>query len=190
MNTIKINFTPFPVLITGRLRLRQLKTEDEHDVFSLRSDDRVLEFLDRPKAQTIEDARQFISNINEGIARNEWIYWAITLQETGNLIGTISLWKFSKAHSKAEIGYELLPEHQGKGLMQEALTAVINYGFDNLQLHSIEAEVAPNNLGSIKLLKRNKFTKAANSKKGNSQTEKQSNTVIYVLKNNANLDGE
>ena len=111
----QISFTPFPDLATERLTLRQLNSEDE----------RVNEFIDRKKARTIEDARKFIQNINEGIARNKWIYWAITLIGKSTLIGTICLWKISNDRSKAEIGFELLPGYQGKGIMQETLSGII-----------------------------------------------------------------
>lgn len=62
-----------------------------------------------------------------------------------------------KAHYRAEIGYALQPAHHGKGLMQEALTAVLDYGFHTLQLHSVEANVNPANAASIKILERNGF---------------------------------
>ena len=57
-----------------------------------------------------------------------------------------STWKISREYSKAEIGFELLPEHQGKGIMQEALPKIIEYGFKNMKLRTIEGEVDPNNL--------------------------------------------
>ena len=60
-----INFTPFPGLTTERLNLRQMKIQDENEIFALRSDERVQEFLDRPKAKIIDDARKFIEKINE-----------------------------------------------------------------------------------------------------------------------------
>ena len=150
----QISFTPFPDLATERLTLRQLNSEDENEILSLRSDERVNEFLDRKKARTIEDARKFIQNINEGIARNKWIYWAITLTGKSTLIGTICIWKISNDWSKAEIGFELLPGYQGKGIMQEALSGIIEFGFENMKLQTLEGDVTPNNLKSIRLLKR------------------------------------
>ncbi len=57
---MEISFAPFPNLTTDRLILRELQIEDEHEIFALRSDDRFREFLVKPKAKTIEDARKFI----------------------------------------------------------------------------------------------------------------------------------
>ena len=178
----KINFTPFPNFITERLILRQLKIEDENEIFLLRSDEEVAKFLDRPRVKNIDEARQFIYKISDGIAKNEWILWAITLKNENKLIGTICLWNISEEHSNAEIGYELLPHYQGKGIMQEALTIAVEYGFKNMKLQSIEAFVDPDNLASIKLIKRNSFIWNANFKDNNNSECK--TMVIYKLLNN------
>jgi [ribosomal protein S5]-alanine N-acetyltransferase len=77
--------------------------------------------------------------------KNEWINWAITLKSTNKLIGLICFWNISKEHSKAEIGYELMANYQGKGIMQEALTTVVEHGFANMKLHLIEAFPNQNN---------------------------------------------
>ncbi len=124
-----INFTPFPNLTTERLILRQVNIQDADEIFALRSDERVNEFLDRPKAKIIDDARKFIEKINDQIAKNKVIYWAITLKNDNKVIGTICYWNISTEHSKAEIGYELHPDFQGKGIMQEAIIKVIDYGW-------------------------------------------------------------
>jgi ribosomal-protein-alanine N-acetyltransferase len=115
------NFTPFPVLKTARLTLRQLGSSDDKEIFALRSNDNVNKYLDRKRSKSIDDAKNFIQTINENIQRSDSIYWAITLNGTDKLIGTICLFDFSEDHSKAEIGFELLPHFQGKGIMQEAL---------------------------------------------------------------------
>jgi ribosomal-protein-alanine N-acetyltransferase len=67
------------------------------------------------------------------------------------------LWNFSTQGGKAEIGYELLPQFHGKGIMQEAFSKVIEFGLENLQLNSIEAWTVQQNINSIRLLERNHF---------------------------------
>ena len=126
------NFTPFPVLNTERLTLRQLISSDDKEIFALRSDDNVNKYLDRKPSNSIDDARNFIQTINENIQRNDSIYWAITLNGTDKLIGTICLFDFSNDNLKAEIGYELLPGFQGKGIMQEATSQVIDFGIQHI----------------------------------------------------------
>ncbi|MFX1254046.1 MAG: GNAT family N-acetyltransferase [Promethearchaeota archaeon] len=179
----KIDFKPFPVLKTERLILRQLQIEDEADIFALHSDESVLEFIDTPKANSLDEARDFIHKTNDGITKNEWIMWGIVLSDTNKLVGTICIWNISKKHSKAEIGYVLLPEYQGKGIMQEALTKVLHYGFEAMQLHAIEAYTHPKNLKSINLLDRNKFIWIKDIKENNS-TDGRINSVYRLLKSN------
>ena len=135
----KLNFTPFPVLGTERLILRCLEVSDDQELFKLRSIRRVNKYIVRPKQKNIKEIRAFISKISNGINNNEWIYWVITLNENPRLIGTICLWNFSEDKTVAEIGYELDPAFQGKGIMSEALKKIIEFAFRDIELISIEA---------------------------------------------------
>src|SRR6478752_7508351 len=101
-------FTPFPVLTTERLTLRQLVIADEQEIFTLRSDGEINKYLNRQVSNTIEDARNFIKKVNENINKNDSLYWAITLGDRNILVGTICLFNFSNENGKCEIGYELL----------------------------------------------------------------------------------
>jgi ribosomal-protein-alanine N-acetyltransferase len=159
------SFTPFPVLKTERLTLRQLISSDDKEIFALRSDDNVNKYLDRKPSKSLEDAKNFIQTINENIQRNDSIYWAITLNGIDKLIGTICLFDFSEDHSKAEIGYELLPGFQGKGFMQEATSKVIHFGFQHVGLNSIEASTHSENQSSRRLLEKLNFRDSAADEK-------------------------
>lgn len=166
--------TTFPILTTERLILRQLDVLDEQEIFFLRSDERVNKYLVAQIAQSVEEARAFINKINAGIINNEWGYWGITFKNDNKLIGTICFWNFSKEENKAEIGYVLHPDLQGKGIMQEAIQKVIDYGFEKMKLRSIEAVLNPDNARSISLLKRNGFI---------FQKKEEDGAVVYVLVN-------
>ncbi len=158
------NFSPFPILKTDRLTLRKPATGDSAEIFALRANPSVNKYLDRQPCHSIENATSFILNINKSIENNDAFYWAITSNLTGKLIGTICLFNFSKDKSTAEIGYELLPDFHGKGLMREAVSIVIEFGFRQMRLSSILAIVHFENLRSIKLLETFKFTKLPNAK--------------------------
>jgi ribosomal-protein-alanine N-acetyltransferase len=158
---LEINFNPFPDLITDRLILRRIADTDAEAFFVLRSDERVMQYINRPRAQTMADALDFIARVNRGIDENEGINWAICLKGHPTPIGVISFWRIIKEHYRAEVGYMLSPTHQGKGIMQEALTSILNYGFRVIGLHSVEAHVNPLNEASIKLLERNGFQREA-----------------------------
>jgi ribosomal-protein-alanine N-acetyltransferase len=153
----------FPLLTTKRLLLRQLQLADDKAIFALRSNIQVNADIQRPLPNNIYDARYFINSINEGIGNREWLYWAIILKDTKQLIGTICLWHFSNNNTMAEIGYELHPDFQGLGLMSEALQTVIDYGFITLQLNTIEAYTQPGNTKSIRLLMKHDFIQDSTS---------------------------
>lgn len=155
-------FTPFPVLKTERLTLRQLSANDDQEIFALRSDKQVNKYLDREPSNTIEDARKFIHKIAEFVRQNEGIYWAITLTALDKLVGTICLFNLSNENDQAEIGYELLPAFQGQGIMQEATSKVIAFGFDVIGLKAIEAYTHLENENSSKLLEKFNFKKQEN----------------------------
>jgi ribosomal-protein-alanine N-acetyltransferase len=151
------SFTPFPILKTERLTLRQLESSDANEIFALRSNENVNKYLNRKPAKSIEDAKDFIHTINENIKKNNTLYWAITLNGSKKLIGTICLFNFSENALKVEIGYELLLSFQGKGIMHEATSKVIHFAFHTVGINLIEAYTHSQNQSSTKLLERLNF---------------------------------
>jgi ribosomal-protein-alanine N-acetyltransferase len=147
-------FTPFPILTTERLTLRQPAINDEQEIFTLRSDQEINKYLDRQKANTIDDARNFINKVNESSNKNDSLYWAITFSDKNILVGTICLFSFSDEDASCEIGYELLTNFQGQGIMKEAVEKVIDYAFNTIKAQKIEASFHRDNQRSIKLLQK------------------------------------
>lgn len=158
---LTLNFNPFPILTTNRLVLRQITHKDADALFSLRADETVMQYIDKPKAATIADAIELIEKIMDALTFNEGITWAICQAEDLTMIGTIGFWRFRKEHYRAEIGYLLQPAFHGKGIMYEAMQAIITFGFESLKLHSIEAIVNPENESSIGILQKNGFIREA-----------------------------
>ncbi|MCB0631197.1 MAG: GNAT family N-acetyltransferase [Saprospiraceae bacterium] len=147
----------FPRMETDRLILRRLHASDAKAVFRFRSDERVGKYLNRPLEENVEGCLDFIQNISEGIDAKEWLYWGLALRKNEEVIGTICLWNISVPNSRAEIGFELHPDHQGQGYMLEAVRAVLSFSFEQLQLNTIEACFHTQNLASRKLLEKNGF---------------------------------
>jgi ribosomal-protein-alanine N-acetyltransferase len=176
---LAVNFNPFPSLTTERLLLRVIGPQDDQHLFSLRSDKRVMKFLDRPMAKSVDEVSEFIGRIITDLANNNGITWAMSAKDTPELMGTIGYWKLDKANHRAEIGYMMHPDWHGRGLMQEAMAAVIGYGFNTMKLHSIEANVNPANESSIKLLERNKFIQEAYFKENYYYDGRFLDSVIY-----------
>ncbi len=178
---LKLNFTPFPIIKTERLLLRQVNNDDVNEIFVLRSDERVMRYLDKTPAQSLDEAYEFIKKITELEKNSEAVTWGIALKNEHNLIGTICLWNIQKEHYRAEVGYNLHPDYWAKGIMQEAIQAVIDYGFNSMKLHSIEANVNPGNAASIRLLERNKFKQEAYFKENFYFNGKFLDSAIYSL---------
>jgi len=168
---------PFPILKTERLTLRQLVVNDEQEIFTLRSDSEINKYLDRQLSNTIKDARNFINKVNENIDKNDSLYWAITLSDKNKLIGTICLFGFSNDNYKCEIGYELLTNFQGQGIMKEAVEKVIDYAFNTIKVQKIEAFLHRDNQNSIKLLEKFSF------KNSNEPDKTNPNLICYYLTN-------
>jgi len=153
---LKIDQNSFHTLNTERLTLRQLSADDLDELFALRSNEQVNRYLGRPAA-TIESTIAFIEKINQITTEGQGFYWAITLKDDPKLIGTICYYNLNHEKDSAEIGYELLPDYHGKGLMDEAIKEVLRSGFTDIGLKLIIATPHPDNESSIKLLEKNGF---------------------------------
>ncbi|WP_075343297.1 GNAT family N-acetyltransferase [Tenacibaculum agarivorans] len=147
----------FTEITTERLVLRKLKETDWEMISYLRSDKEVNKFVKRPNAPSKEKALEFISKTNNAIDNNSILYWVITEKGKNEMIGSICLWNFSEDKKKAEVGYDLSPEFQRKGIMDESLKNILKFGFNTLLLDAIVAYTQYNNESSVKLLKRNNF---------------------------------
>ena len=168
------SFHPFPTLTTERLQLRALVPEDIETIFLLRSHPEVIKYINRPPAQTIEEARTFYDMIAEQVSTGKSINWAISLIGEKEMMGSICLWNFSEDLKTIEIGYDLLPTYQGKGYMSEALAAIVKYGIDVLSSEKIEAYTSKYNEPSKRLLQKHGFTLQSNR-----IDEHDPNNIIY-----------
>ena len=160
---LTLNLNPFPILQTERLLLRCITPADAPQLFILRSDQKMMQYLDREPFKSIEEAIAFINEkILDSLNKNEGILWVIELKEKpGKLIGTTGFWRIDKEHYRAEIGYMLQSDHGRKGMMKEAVKASIGWAFTRTALHSIEANINPGNEPSEALLRSAGFEKEA-----------------------------
>ncbi len=178
------NFSPFPEIITERLLLSSIQKEDAPEILQLRSNEKVMEYIDKEKLKTLEETETLIKRINEDAANNDGITWKISVKENpGKLIGTIGFWRIIKPHYRAEVGYMLNPDFWKNGLMKEALQAVIDFGFNTICLHSIEAHINPGNAASAGLLEKLNFVREAYFKEDYFFRGKFLDSAIYSLLN-------
>ena len=178
---LDINFSPFPYLETQRLLLRRVNGNDVHEIFAIRSNAETMKYIPRPLVENLQEAQAHIEMIDDKIENNEGINWAITVKGNPKLIGIIGHYRIKPEHYRAEIGYMLHPDFQGKGYITEAIAKAVDYGFNQMKLHSIEAIIDPGNIASAKVLEKNGFVKEAHLRENECFNGKFLDTVIYAM---------
>ena len=157
--SIDAAFTRFPSLTTNRLHLRQIQlATDVEALFAIVSDQEVTQSYGQEPHQSLDDTRTLFQRRQALYERREAIVWGITLKGEDAIIGTCTLYDFSPDFRSTQTGYELHRTYWRKGIMAEAMSAVIAYGFNELGLQRIEANVAAENTRSEGVLLKLGFT--------------------------------
>ena len=141
-------------LRTDRLILRPLVPSDAEALFAVHSDPRVMRYWSCPPWTDLAQAEENIAKDRRALAAGEYLSLGIELADTTELIGTCSLFDFMPQCRRAELGYGLARACWGRGYMHEALQALLDFGFGELDLHRVEADVDPRNLASTRCLER------------------------------------
>ncbi len=178
---LTLNFDPFPVLETERLLLVRFNREHFERMFQMRRDDDVMKYVERPRPQDISEMEIFFQQNEELIESQNGITWIVTLKDENLMAGNIGFWRMKKEHHRGEIGYMLLPQYWNKGIMSEAMAAVLKYAFDEMKLHSIEADINPDNLASAGILEKHGFVREAFFKENFYWKGEYLNSAIYSL---------
>lgn len=146
-------------LTTDRLLLRPLGEADEPALFALFSHPQVMRYWSSPAWTSPAQAHQLVAFDHAAMARGEHLRLGLELRQGRALVGTCTLFNGHAASRRAELGYSLAPAHWGRGLMHEALGALLRHGFETLQLHRVEADVDPRNHASARVLERLGFVR-------------------------------
>ena len=184
---LELNFTPFPILETERLLLRRVDKNDVNEIFSMRSNAETMQYIPRPLVINKEEAPTYIALLDSGIEKNEAINWAITFKGENKLLGIIGFYRTKFEDFRSEIGYMLLSENHGKGIASEAVERALNYGFNEMNLHSIEAVIDPRNYASERVLQKNGFIKEGYFKENTFFNGEFLDSVIYSKIKKADL---
>lgn len=156
-----IYFNDFQSLESERLLLRKLELKDAPEVQLIRSDEKVMIYMDSERQLTVQYSEKFISRNLKMYEEKTGIFWAIIEKSTNKFIGDFAFFKIDHKNSRAEIGYTLKPAFWGKGFMKEAMLSTFNFGFNELNLHSLEANINPKNNNSRTILTKMGFRKEA-----------------------------
>lgn len=148
-------FNKFPILKSDKLILRELSISDADAIFNIRTNREINKLIKRETFKNIEDAKEFIEVCHQEFLKENRIFWGIEFNNI--LIGSIVYHRISIKDNYAEIGYELNPDYQQKGIMSEAMETVLTFGKENMNLKTIEAYTHKNNTASFALLKKYNF---------------------------------
>jgi len=145
----------FPVLKTRRLVLRQVTMKDAPWYFEHFNTREIVEGQDHGGPPDLNDARAELKLYFVDVFRlKRGIRWGITVKGDDKLVGSAGFYKWVQPERyQAEMGYDLNPAYWGEGIMTEALSAIIQYGFDHMGLHRIEVLISHHNRRSQKLIR-------------------------------------
>ena len=175
------SFLPFQNLASSKLLLRQITPEDVNEIFALRSNAETMKYIPRPLSKNNEEALEHIIMLQDKLEKNEGINWAITIKGNPILVGIIGHYRIRWEHFRSEIGYMLLPKYHGKGITTEAIELIVEYGFNKMNMHSLEGIIDPANTASARVLEKNGFVKEAHFIENEFYDGKFLDCVIYSL---------
>lgn len=182
MQTLNTDFfETFPIIKTDRLTLRDLRPTDAQEIFEMRSNGRVNQFIPRPSMPSFKEAEELIEKTLNAYQNKQVVAWAGILRENQRIIGTCGFNTIDYYNLRAEIGGEMSVEYWGKHIALEAVNAIVAYGIEKINLHSIEAKISPDNRGGIYLLEQLGFEKEAHFKDRIFYQNKFSDMAIYTL---------
>ena len=145
-------FSHLPVLETDRLLLRPMRMSDARDLFAYASDTEVSRHVLWEPHRNLGDSRQMLRQVRWQYHRGLPSSYAITLRESGRMIGTIGFMWVNTEYRSAEVGYSLARPYWNQGLMTEALKRILTFGFDTLHLNRIEAQHETDNPASGRVM--------------------------------------
>jgi ribosomal-protein-alanine N-acetyltransferase len=179
---LRLSFTAFPRMETDRLILREHTLNDAEAWFKLRHNPDVMRYIDRDSPKDTTEVEDYINSLISGFEQGDSMGWAIALKDNpAQMIGNIVFWRMDFPNYRAEIGYLLDPAHWRKGVLSEALTAIIAFAFEEMKLHSIEANINPENEASKRLLLKHGFVKEAYFRENYYYNGKFLDSEIYSL---------
>jgi ribosomal-protein-alanine N-acetyltransferase len=173
-------FEAFPVIETDSLLLRNIVIEDAQKILEFRQNERISAFIHRDRMDSIESAHGLIQRVIKGYEDKSMIAWGGVLKSSNTFIGSCGFNKIDTQNLRAEIGGEMSPDAWGKRIAAKAVKQIIQFGFETMNLHSIEARVSPNNRSAIYLLEQMGFIKEAHFKDYYQYQEQWHSLAVYT----------
>lgn len=171
----------FELLETEHLFLRKLTPEVYFYVHTNYSEPELMDFFG---LSTTEELAKERTKFSQGIStyNRSFVNFQIIDKSTNELLGGCGFHTWYPEHRRAEIGYALNSEHlKGKGVMTEALKAVVTFGFTQMNLHRIEAFIGPKNEASIRLVQKLHFTREGQLRQHYCKNTIMEDSVVFSL---------
>lgn len=158
MSSVSEVFKVFPEIHLQDYVLRQVRNSDAIDLVEYLSDDDVNKYIPEESiARTLIRAEAEIKYMKNLFNYKQSMYWVIANKHDDKIIGSCGFNYWNKDHRRAEISYDLAKDYWGRGVMSQAVAAILKFGFEKMNLQRIEATITPCNLKSIKLLEKQGF---------------------------------
>ena len=141
-----------PTLHGDDLVLRWMTTEDVPALRAIFSDADVVRFMSIAQLTSQDATLAFLDRIHNGFDGGTLYQWGVQLEEA--IVGTCTVASINRDHRRAELGFALAKRFWGRGLMRQALPRVVDFAFERLHLHRIEADTDPRNVASMRVLER------------------------------------
>ena len=147
-------FSSMPTLECNRLILRRMKCTDAADMYEYAKEECVTEYLLWNPHDSLRYTEQYLKYVQGKYRDGEFYDWAVVLKAENKMIGTCGFTSFDTDNNSAEVGYVINPKYRGHEYAVEALTKVIRFGFDELELNRIEAKYIVGNDASLRVMEK------------------------------------
>lgn len=150
----------FPTLETDRLILREIVASDAPTLYDIHSDAKAMRWFGSDPIINLQQAEKLVETFASWRKLpNPGARWGIERKSDSQLLGTCGLFKWNRGWRSCIVGYELAQSAWGAGFMLEALSAALTWGFEHMELHRVEAQIHPENVASIRLVRTLRFVK-------------------------------
>ena len=147
-------FDRFPIIETERFHLRRLTVADAPSLFHILSNPEVAQFSGRPALNRMTEAVEVLRDVGLDFATRRAIRWGVCLGEQGRIVATVGLHHWDRINRHISIGFDVARDRWGEGIASESVGAVIEFAFDQLGVHRVEADVISSNEPCLAVLER------------------------------------
>lgn len=147
-------FSNIPTLQTERLTLRRLMVSDALDMFEYSKDPEVTRYLTWDAHPDVMYTREYLQYLGTHYNVGDFFDWGVILTSEDKMIGTCGFTRFDYNNNSGEIGYVINPAYRGQEIADEAVRAVMQFGFETLKLNRIEAKFIEGNSASLRVMKK------------------------------------